>query len=93
MYSLCSLDCESVTGPLGDQVALELREHREHSCHCATARRAHIEALLDDDERPSAGLRTLDDCGEIEQAPREPIEPRNDQDTRLSTIEAQERVL
>src|SRR2546428_600612 len=61
VYALRSLDCESVTGPLGDEVSLELRNPRELSCHCATTRGAHVEALLHDDQRPPARLRTLDD--------------------------------
>src|SRR4051812_11639313 len=55
VYALRSLGCESVTSPLRDQVTLELREDCKHPCHRATARCAHVEALLYDDEGPSAG--------------------------------------
>jgi hypothetical protein len=85
--TLSSPNGESVSGALRDQVALELREDREHPGHGATARSAHVECLLDDDERPAADLRALDDRGEVEKGTRETIESRDDQDTRLPPIE------
>jgi hypothetical protein len=64
--------------------SLPLRDGRHDVGDESAAGRGHVDAEVERDERPPVPLGALHEPGEVDERPREPVQPRGDEDVAIA---------